>query len=47
MIAVALAFELFLVEVDIILLDVDDRLPQEGVGFADKCGGDLLELVST
>ena len=40
-IAVALAFELFLVKVDVVLLDVDDRLSQQRVSFPYEGGRDL------
>ena len=35
------AFELFLVEGDIVLLDMDDGLPQEGVCLPYEGGRDL------
>lgn len=41
LVAFALALEFLLVKVDVVLFDVDDRLPKEGVGFSDECGGDL------
>ena len=40
-IAIALTFELFFVKVDVILLDVDDRLPQQRVSFPYEGGRDL------
>ena len=41
LVAFALALQLLLVKVDVVLFDVDDRLPEEGVGFSDERGGDL------
>ncbi len=36
LVAFALALEFFLVKVDVVLFDVDDRLSEERVGFSDE-----------
>ena len=40
---VALALQLLLVEVDVILFDVDNRLSQEVICFSDECWCDLQQ----
>ena len=39
--AIPLSLELFLVEVNVVLLDMDDRLPKEIVCFSDERGRDF------
>ena len=38
----AFALELFFVEIDVVLFDMDDRLTEEGVGFTDESGCNLF-----